>query len=659
MTTEPAGPSVEFRHLFTPLDIGRFTVRNRIVSTAHFTGYGEDGLPSERHLNYWESKAKGGIGLIVTEVQPVVPSAGRNDRMIQCYRDDVIDAFRPVVAAVHEHGARLVSQIWHPGYGTFDDGSPNWIVSEEAETGDDAAAAARGVGFPSREVTVEEIHATIRGYGEAAGRMREAGLDGVEIHAAHGYLPEQFLSPLTNQRRDDYGGSEEDRVRFVLEVIDSVRDVVGRDYTVGIRISGDQFRSGGLSIDDMKRIVGTLTAEGKLDYVNVSYSGGGGTVIAPMYVPSGQFVYLAAGIKEVTDVPVFCIGRINDPVLAENILEQHQADMVGMTRANICDPELPNKAREGRLDEIRRCIACNEGCWGHVGTQQPITCAINPSVGREREAAIHPAEVKKRVLVIGGGIAGMEAARVAAERGHQVALYEREPFLGGQLQIAAKAPGRQDMAEPVRYFERQFERLGVEVHLDTTVDVETIKSLSPQAVIITTGGAPGTASFPGADGPNTVQARDVLMERSEAGERVVVYAADQGMEGLTTADFLASRGKQVELIVPQMTVGARAEAITRMTVLGRLGRAGVAISAMTRLLTFDDRVVTVGGLFGGPERRIEDVDTVVIAMGSVAENALYRALDGEVDEIHRAGECYVPRKLEYSALEGLRAGLAV
>lgn len=653
-----ASASVQFKHLFSPLEIGRFTVRNRIVSTAHFTGYAENGLPSERHLNYWASKAKGGIGLIVTEVQAVRPTAARLPSLIQCYRDEVIDAFRPIVSAVRDHGARLVAQIWHPGSGSFDDGSVSWTVSGSAEV--EAVPEARFLApLPSRPVTVEEIRHVIRGYGEAAARMREADLDGVEIHSAHGYLPEQFMSPLSNVRSDEYGGSEEARVRFLVEVIDNVRASVGSDYTVGVRISGDQFRSGGLSLEDMKRVVATITASGKLDYVNVSFSGVGGAVIAPNYVPSGQFVYLAAGIKEVTDLPVFCIGRINEPVMAEKILEQHQADMIGMTRANICDPELPNKAREGRVDEIRRCIACNEGCWGHVEAQQPITCAINPSVGREKETTIRPAATPATVMVIGGGIAGMEAARVAAERGHRVVLYEKEPQLGGQLQIAGRAPGRQDMAEPARYYEIQFKRLGVEVKLGTPVDEGIIQELSPDAVIVATGGDPLPADFVGGDGPNVVQARDVLMERCDVGDHVVLYAADQGMEGLTTADFLASRGKRVEVIVPQMSVGAQAEMLTRMMILARLGRQGVPISSMQRVTSFESRTVTTIGLFGGPERRIEDVDSVVLALGSRANDELYRKLRDQVERLFVIGQSHVPRKMEHSALEGLRAGLAV
>lgn len=652
MVKQAAEASVQFRHLFTPLKIGSFTVRNRILSTAHATGYAQDGLPSERHLHYWASKARGGIGLIITEVQPVHPSAGTSPNLIHAWRDDCIAPFRRIVEAVHGHGARIVAQLWHPGRATSSayDGRPAWSAS--------AIASPLYMETP-HEMTVEEIREVVQAYGEAARRMREAGLDGVEIHGAHGYLIEQFMSPLSNRREDEYGGDEDRRLRFAREVIEAVRAAVGRDYTVGIRISADQFEEGGLTLEDMKRIVRKLTEPGWLDYVNVSFMGLGGAVIAPMYVPPGQFVYLSAGIKQVTDLPVFCIGRINDPVMAEGILERHQADMVGMTRANIADPELPNKAREGRLDEIRRCIACNEGCWGRITQRLPITCAINPSVGREAETEITPAPVRKRVMVIGGGIAGMEAARVAALRGHWVVLYEKEPHLGGQLQIAAKAPGRADMAEPVRFYERQFQKLGVEVYLGTAVDEETVRREAPDAVIVATGGLPAMPPLPGLEGNNVVLARDVLAGRAETGQNVIIFATDQGMEGLTTADFLAERGKRVEVLIPYATVGAKLEMITGMMLMARLARRNVKLSIMTGLKAVENGAVIAFNPFSGQEWRIEGVDTVVISAGSRANDALWKALRGQVKEIYGAGECVAPRKLLDSTLDGLRAGLAV
>ena len=452
-------------NLFTPLRIGTFTVRNRILSTAHFTGFGERGLPSQRHKDYWGSKARGGIGLIITEVQPVHPTAGIGSSMILCYRDNVVEAFKPVVEEIHQAGARIIAQVWHPGKST--------LVYSVKEVVSSSAIPSQAYGGRPRALKVEEIRELVRSYAEGAARMRKAGLDGVEIHCAHGYLPIQFMSPLQNIRTDEYGGSEENRIRFPLEVIKAVRQEVGDDFTVGIRITGDELTPGGLTLSDMKRITPQLVASGKLDYVNVSL--GGGNVIAPMGTPHGAYVYLAEGIKEVVKVPVFCIGRIVDPTMAEEILTRKRADMVGMTRANMADPELAQKAKEGRLGEIRPCIGLMT-CWSRTAHPEGITCGLNPSVGHEEKFRITPAGKKKRILVIGGGAAGMEAARVAAERGHSVTLYEKEAYLGGQLMIASKTTNRAEMKKPIDYYQNQLKRLGVRVHLGTAVTRETIRA---------------------------------------------------------------------------------------------------------------------------------------------------------------------------------------
>ncbi len=652
MTTQPEVGAAQFKHLFTPLKIGSFTVRNRIVSTAHLTGFAEKGLPSERHLNYWVSKAKGGIGLIVTEDQAVHPSAATDPFVIHTYRDECIEPFRRIAAAVHEHGAKIVAQLWHPGsifYGVREGSLPLWSCS--ALPGSFHIEA-------SHEMEIEEIKEVIQGFTDSGRRMREARMDGVEIMGTHGFLIEQFMSPRTNHRHDEYGGSEENRLRFVRELIDALRVAVGSDFTVGIRVSGDQYQNGGLTLDDMKRIMASLTASGKLDYVSVTV-GAGGAPIPPMYIPPAAFVYLAAGIKQAVNVPVFCVGRVADPVKAEEILARNQADMVGMTRANIADPELPNKAREGRLDEIRYCIGCNEGCWGRIYHTLPITCAINPSAGREKELEITPAPVKKRVMVIGGGIAGMEAARVAALRGHSVSLYEKDEQLGGQLQIAAKAPGRQDMAEPVRYYETQFKLLGVDVHLGSPVDVGTVEEANPDAVIVATGGVPARATFPGADQPSVVQARDVLSGKAQAGKKVIIVATDRGMEGLTTADFLSDRDSDVEVLIPNAFMGFPVEPITLILLLMRLDAKGVALTPGSDVKAVEGNKVVVASAFTGRERVIEGVDTVVVARGSKADDGLYKRLKGKVRELYAAGQCVAPRKMLDSTLEGLRVGRMV
>ncbi len=654
-----AGATAQFKHLFTPLRVGSFTVRNRIVSTAHGTGMADGGLPSQRHLDYWASKAEGGIGLIITEGDPVHPSDAAWPGCIHLWKDEIIEPFRRIADAVHRHGGRIVGQMSHMGsYGLVGGAEqPTWSASQVPN-----AAMMQ----TPREMTVAEIEEVVQAFASAAHRLREAGLDGVEIHAAHGYLIEQFMSPLFNRREDGYGGDEESRLRFAWDVIEAVRSAVGVDATVGIRVSGDEFEAGGLTLADMQRIVPKLTGSGQLDYVNVTFKGPGGAVIAPMYVAPGQYVNLAAGIKQVTDLPIICIERITNPVLAEAILERHEADLVGMTRANICDPELPNKAREGRLDEIRYCVGLNEGCSGRLGAGLPISCSLNPSVGREETTQITMAPIKKRVMIIGGGIAGMEAARVAALRGHSVSLYEKEAQLGGQLQIAAKGPGRSDMTEPVRYYTRQFELLRVDVHLGMAVDEELVRQEAPEVVIVATGALPATLAIEGAGeqdeaaGVAVALARDVLAGTFEvAGDKVVLFATDQGMEGLTTAELLAERGKDVEVLIPRPTIASKAEGMTGMMLLQRLVTKEVKLSTMAMVKAVRDGGVVVANPMSGREWIVDGVGTLVISVGSRTNDDLWKAIQGTVKEVYGVGDCVSPRRIQDATLDGLRIGLQV
>ena len=635
-----------FQQLFTPLLIGTFTVRNRILSTAHFTGFGERGLPSERHKDYWGSKAKGGIGLIITEVQPVHPTAGIGPSMILCYRDAVVEAFKPVVEEIHQSGARIIAQIWHPGKSTL-----SYSVKEVVSSSPIPSPA---YGGRPRALTVGEIRDLVRSYAESAARMRKAGLDGVEIHCAHGYLPLQFMSPLHNIRTDEYGSSEENRIRFPMEVIKAVRQEVGDDFTVGIRITGDELTPGGLTLSDMKRITPNLVTAGNLDYVNVSL--GGYNVIAPMGTPHGAYVYLAEGIKEVVKVPVFCIGRIVDPGMAEEIVTQKRADMVGMTRANMADPELANKTKEGRLGEIRPCIGLMT-CWSRTAHPEGITCGLNPSVGHEEKFKITPAVKKKRIMIIGGGAAGMEAARVAAERGHEVSLFEKEAYLGGQLVIASKTANRAEMKKPVEYYQHQLKRLGVLVYLRTVVTRETITQENPDEIILASGGLPKGMAIAGAEKGQVVQGREVLLGTAKTGESVVVVAADGGMEGLSTAEFLADQGKRVEVLIPQYRAGLDLEKVTSYHLFYRLQRKNVALSTRTRIEAVKGKAVIVNKGVG--QSRIENVDTIVLSLGSVSNTELQRELEGFTKKVHRIGQCRQVGGLFESISDGLKIGLEI
>jgi 2,4-dienoyl-CoA reductase-like NADH-dependent reductase (Old Yellow Enzyme family) len=470
----------EFRHLFSPLKIGTMTVPNRIVCPAHWTCYfPQDEPPNERLMHYLATRARGGVGMVVTPQNTVWPSSTAHG-YVATHDDKAISAFRMISQAIQEHGAKVVAQLVHfgPLSGLVETGGAGLAPSPMAGVAG-LLPLVLGSGVP-HEMDIDDIKQIVASYASTAYRMREAGYDGVEIccDVATGQLLLSFISPLTNRRTDEYGGSPENRLRLPMEVIDAVREAVGSDFVVGLRLSGDMLMEGGTNLDDTKALATQVEAIGKVDYLSISDGFQGH--IPPMYFPLGCFVHLAAGVKEVVSLPVICHGRINDPVQAETILANNQADLVGMARALICDPEWPNKAREGRVDEIRKCIACVQSCDGHFLKRMPITCTLNPEAGREKElATIVPAATKKKVMVIGGGAAGLEAARVAALRGHQVTLYEKGKELGGQLNIAAKIPKREDFAEVPRYYTYQMKHLGVEVVLETMVTAEMVRRGTP------------------------------------------------------------------------------------------------------------------------------------------------------------------------------------
>jgi thioredoxin reductase len=504
---------------------------------------------------------------------------------------------------------------------------------------------------------IDDIKQVVASYAETASRLREAGYDGVEISSTvgAGQLLVSFLNPLINRRTDEYGGSLENRFRLHMEIINAVRKAVGTDFVVGLRLIGDMLMDGGTTLDDTKVLAARVEGSGQVDYLAVCAGFQGH--IPPMHFPLGAFVYIAAGVKEVVNLPVVCHGRINDPVQAETILANNQADLVGMARALICDPEWPNKAREGRPDEIRKCIACIQSCAGHFLKKQPIGCTLNPEAGREKElATIVPATTRKKVMVIGGGAAGLETARVAALRGHQVTLYEKGKELGGQLNIAARIPKREDFAEVPRYYNYQMKHLGVEVILETTVTAEMVTQQNPDAVVVATGSLPSPYPVPGGNRASVVWVRDVLQGEVAVGQNVVVVAMEQHEQALGVAIFLADKGKKVELLTHCLYAGSEMDTNTLPFLYGQLLGKGGIITPLTRVKAIEDNAVVTAHVMTGAERRIEGVDTVVVAAVGKADDALYRALKGKVKEIYAVGQCLAPRLLDDSIWDGAHVG---
>jgi 2,4-dienoyl-CoA reductase (NADPH2) len=425
-----------------------------------------------------------------------------------------------------------------------------------------------------RELTPEEIIEVELNYARAASRAVEAGFDAVELIVCGGYIVNQFLSPLVNKRTDRYGGDLDARMTFMREVIAAIRDAIGPGFPFICRLSGSDFVEGGHTLEETKVVAAEMERCG-VDMISVT--GGWHEPRVPqitMNVPRGAYVYLAEGIREsVESIPVACCNRINDPVLAESILAEGRADMVGMARAFLADPNFLRKAQEGRLEDIRTCVACNQGCFDHVLMLQPISCTLNPRVNRERETELTPAEEKKAVLVAGGGPAGMEAAWVAAHRGHEVILCEESSRLGGQGNLAAVPPGREEWAQMVRYLSRQLANKSVEVRLETPVTLELVRELSPDVLVAATGARQLVPRIEGIDGGNVVNAWDVLTGIAETGERVVVVGG--GAVGVETASLLAEQGRDVTVLEMMDRCGADIGQSSRWVILKDAAAAGV------------------------------------------------------------------------------------
>jgi 2,4-dienoyl-CoA reductase-like NADH-dependent reductase (Old Yellow Enzyme family) len=490
--------SARFPHLLSEMTLGPVALRNRIVSTGHHTHLA-DGSPNDRLIAYHEARARGGAGLIITEVAGVHETAAFSSELLMATTSDCIAPYRRLVEACRRHGAKVFAQLFHPG-------------REILATADGLMAVAHA---PS-EVPNERFHIMpramgegliaeiIAGYGRAAGYLREAGLDGLEIIASHGYLPAQFLNPRVNLRNDAYGGDVDGRLRFLREAIAAVR-AAAPDLALGLRISGNEMEPNGLTAAEVVEACAALDGDGGLDYFNVTAGssaslGGSVHITPPMGLDAGYVAPYGAAVRERVSRPVIVTGRINQPQVAERILASGQADLCGMTRALICDPEMPNKTTAGRLDDIRACIACNQSCIGRAHKGLGISCLQHPETGHELDFGTRlPAERPKRVLVAGGGPAGMKAAAVAAERGHRVTLYEAGPQLGGQVLLAQRLPGREEFGGLATNLEREMALAGVEVVLKAEVTAALVRDMAPDAVVLATGARPFVPEIPGAD----------------------------------------------------------------------------------------------------------------------------------------------------------------
>ncbi|MBD8452311.1 dimethylglycine demethylation protein DgcA [Serratia rubidaea] len=629
----------QFDLLFQPLNINKLTIRNRIVSTAHAEVYATDGgMTTERYVKYYEEKAKGGCGLCICGGSSVVSIDSPQSwwSSVNLSTDRIIPHFQNLADAVHKHGGKIMIQISHMGRRSRWDGE-NWpnLMSPS------------GIREPVHRATcktieVEEIRRVIGDFARAAVRAKEGGLDGVELSAVHQHMIDQFWSPRVNKRTDEWGGSFENRMRFGMEVLKAVREAVGPDFVVGMRITGDEFHPDGLSHEDMKQIAAYYDATGLVDYFGVVGSGCDthntlANVIPNMSYPPEPFLHLAAGIKEVVSVPVIHAQNIKDPNQAQRILEQGYVDFVGMTRAHIADPHLIAKIKLNQVDQIRQCVGANY-CIDRQYMGLDVLCIQNAATSREYMGLPHIISKsdgpQRKVVVVGGGPGGMEAARVAAERGHQVTLLERGEELGGQISIAARAPQRDQMAGITRWLAMELQRLGVTVQLGTNADAATVRDLRPDVCILATGGRPFLEQNPewGAEDGRVVSSWDILTGAVEPGKNVLIYDTICEFTGMSTADYLTAKGALVELVTDDIKPGVGIGGTTFPTYYRSLYEKAVIMTsdlALEAVYREGDKLVAVleNEYTGQKEERV--VDQVVVENGTRPNEELYYQLKAE------------------------------
>ncbi len=647
----------EFKYLFSPLKIGSVVIPNRIHFAAHMTNYAENNCISERLAYYYTERAKGGCGLITTEEMGVHPTDHPYQKLVDAYHPEVIPGFKKLTDSIHEYDTRIFAQLNHNGM--QGDGKISRLPVWGPSAGKDPIF--REV---SKEMEPEDIAECIVFFAKSAVHAVEGGFDGIELQLGHSSLIRQFLSPLTNHREDEYGGSFEKRLRFALEVIEAIRNAVGTDLPLGVRLNADEMHpKGGITHEDAKKIAVRLEASGQIDFLDLSL----GTfynlylVEGSMHTPLAYTVPLAAGMRSVVNLPVYCTNRINDPHLAEKILENGQADVIGMVRALICDPELPNKAMESRTDDIRNCIACNQGCIGRMGLGYRLGCIHNPAVGEEKELGIgtlEPAETPKKVIVVGAGPAGLEVARVATLRKHKVILFEKNNDLGGQNIIAGKVAGRQEITGITRWLTSQLNKLDIDIRLSVEADESLILRENPDAVVIAVGSTPKEKPFPGEySPPQVVSTVQILTGEAEAGERVLLIDLDGHHQATGTAELLADQGKKVHIITSSLFIGSALGPLQDLYLTRqRLAKKRVTFTPDIAVLEIQGTLVKGLNVYSNELIDFGPYDTVVLAAGNVADETLYMALKGKVGELFRVGDCVAPRKTDTAIIEGHRIG---
>ncbi len=647
---------MKYPHLFEPIQIGTQTVKNRIFMPPLSTNLGNKGYVTDELVEHYKARARGGVGLFVTEVVTVEPTYVYLPGDMSIYDDSFIEGWKKLVDGVHEYGAKILPQLFHPAYMAFPiPGTPQLIAP--SHVGPYYAKSA------PRPVTKEELKVIIQQFADAAKRVQQAGGDGVEIHAAHAHgLLGGFLSPQYNKRTDEYGGNLDARLKLTLEVVEAVRQACGKDFIIDVRISGDEYSDGGLNLNDMIYVSKQLEAQG-VDMLHVS----GGTTIArgssipAPGTPMGSHSALSAEIKKYVSIPVTTVGRITEPWLAEELIANHKADACMIGRANLCDPEFAMKAQAGKPEDIRPCIGCLR-CLNGIMFGKPIACTMNPSFALENEETLTEAEQKKKVLVIGSGPAGMEAAYIAKKRGHEVVLCEKEAEMGGALRIASVPIGKQDLCQVIKWMQHRLQQADVDIRLQTTITLDMLKQEYQDYEVIAATGAKPIIPHHLTAFQQWMSADDILSGKAFPGRKIVIIGG--GSVGCELADYLAPlvndrfpRNRDITVIEMDHEIMLQESGPGRSLLVQRLMKKGVHIQVNAKVTKVTENQITY--IQNGIEHTIDDADTLVFACGYQPDTALEDMFKAAQVSYHMIGDAHQVGNIKDAIQEGYNITKAI
>jgi 2,4-dienoyl-CoA reductase (NADPH2) len=651
----------QYRYLFRPLRLGPVTIPNRVVFAAHLTNYAENGRPSEQHAAYYEARARGGAGLIITEEHSVHVTDWPYEKMIHAFRDDVVPGYRRITRSVHRHGTPIFAQINHNGgqASSMYTRLPVWAPSPVADP------MFREV---PKAIDEREIAEIVNGYADVAARCVRGGFDGIELQCSHSSIVRGFLSPATNIRTDAYGGSLVDRSRILHEIVDAVREAIGPDLALGVRLCGDELIDDGTTIEEAVEVAVELERRGRIDYINTSIGVATASLFmieASMHVPPGYALFIPSAIRARVRLPVVGVGRFKDPLQADRAIADGHCDLVGIVRGQIADPDFAAKARAGHATSTRLCLSCNQECVGRMGLNRWLGCIENPRTGREHlQISSRPTSAPRTVLVAGAGPAGLQAAIAAAGRGHRVTVYEASDHAGGQVRWAATVPNRAELGDVVRNQLAECRRAGVDIELGQRVTVDLVAELRPDVVVVATGSVPARPWWaPPADavgGDRVCDVLDVLTGAADPTGSVLVVDQLGFHQATSVAELLADRGCRVEIVTNAMVVGQDLGVTLDMEHWWMRASAKQIVQTVDRIVTHmgDGEVGLMHHPTGTNETR--HPDWVVVAAPNRPAQELYVELVESADvEVHRVGDALAPRRIDSAVMDGDRVGQAV